>query len=292
MTPRRWLELSVGGLSAEEGAHLVEGLLALGARSVWEDAGRWITHFPDRGDGDALLERARRVLADLEGLPTLDIDTSWRDHEDWAATWRRGLGPRRIANRLVVTPTWESPVTRPGDVVIELDPGVAFGTAAHGTTRGCLRLLERAVTSGSRVLDVGAGSGILSIAAAKLGATEVVALEGDELALGALAENVERNGSADRVRIRPGWSDARALGSLGAFDVVAANLEVGRLLPLLEALVHAVDAPGWLVAGGMTVQERTSIEVALGELGVQPRAVEIDDGWCSLLLRRSGGAKT
>lgn len=290
MTPahRRWLEVAVRCPGAgDRAALLADGLLLLGGRAI-EERGAWfVTHVEDPGDVDAFLRRACDALAEATGLSGIEVRGDWRDHEDWSEVWKRGLAPRRITDRLVVRPSWTGyPGKREGDVVLVVDPGMAFGTAEHGTTRGCLRLLDRVVRPGDRVIDVGAGSGILAIACARLGASEVLAIEGDPLACEAMAENLERNGVADRVRVSCSWADAAALRALQPASGVVANLESGILEPLVPGLVGAMAPEGWLIVSGLLAEEWPMLRAVLEEAGCRAAAEDADGDWRSALLRR------
>lgn len=285
---RRWVELKARSREGDEAAEsLAEGLVALGGRAVEERDGWYITHLPDEPADEVGLEDALHAqLVVLTGLSDLDVEVSWRGHEDWAETWRRGLAPRRLTDRLVVRPSWmEVEDARAGDLVITLDPGMAFGTAEHGTTRGCLRLLDRAVSPGDRVLDVGAGSGILSIAAALLGADEVLAVESDPLSCEALAENVVRNGVEDQVRweVRP--ADVDWLSAAGPVSGVVANIEWGVLTPLLPGFVGAVEPGGWLILSGILDTEWSQMREATEEHGFTFVELDEDGQWRSGLFR-------
>ena len=157
---RRWLELRVrDAAAAEPSPLLVEALLALGARAAEEIDGWFVTAVPEPDDPEAFLARAATTLRELGGSDAIELVTAWRGHEDWAETWRRGLAPRWVTERILVRPSWAAPDAEHPHVEIVIDPGMAFGTAEHATTRGCLRLLDRTVKAGDRVLDVGSGSG-------------------------------------------------------------------------------------------------------------------------------------
>lgn len=284
---RRWLEVAARCPSGGELEPLLgEGLVALGGRAIHEVEGRYVTHVEEPADPEAFLRRAREVLEDLVAPAPVEVSTRWIEHEDWAETWKRGLAPRRIGPRLVVTTTWHPVDARAGDVVIAIDPGMAFGTAEHGTTRGCLRLLQNALSQGDRVLDVGAGSGILAIAAALLGAGDVLALEGDPLAVEALAENVTLNHAQGKVRWETRWADAEALAALHPLDGIVANIETGILRPLLPGFAAGVRQGGWLVLSGILAEEWPGMRADAVEAGFAFVAVDEDGEWRSGLFRR------
>lgn len=283
----RWVELWA---RASEGSALgdllTEGLVALGGRAVEERDGWYVTHLPEPADLEDLLATARTTLSDVSGTDAIELRTEWRAHEDWAETWRKGLAPRRLTPRIVVRPSWtEVPDPRPGDLVITLDPGMAFGTAEHGTTRGCLRLLDQAVGEGERVLDVGAGSGILSIAAALLGARQVHAVESDPLACEALDENVVSNGVAGTVTWEVRAADVPWLSDRDPVDGVVANIESGILHPLLPGFRAVVREGGWLILSGILDVEWERMAEAAGQAGFELEAVDVDGEWRSGLFR-------
>ena len=261
--------------------------MALGGRAT-EERGLWyITYVEEPDDLDAFVQRARESLTTGTGLDGIEVHVEWKAHEDWAETWKRGLVARRVTDRIVVRPSWIEVTDDVGDaIVIVLDPGMAFGTAEHGTTRGCLRLLDSVVAPGDLVLDVGAGSGILAVAAARLGAADVVAIEGDPLACEALEKNLVRNGVAGRVRVVQEWADEASLRGYHPVSGVVANLETGILTPLFPGLTGAIEAGGWLIVAGVFEDEWPNVEGAL--VGAGCRVVDIDeDGeWRSGLLRR------
>ena len=262
---------------------LAEGLLALGGRAVQEVEGWWITHL-DPSEAPAPDDVTARLAA-LTEISDLDVDVRWQEHRDWAELWKRGLAPRRVGERLVVTPSWCEVERLPGDVVLTLDPGMAFGNAEHGTTRGCLRLLESSVRGGDRLLDVGTGSGVLSIAAVHLGAAAVLALDGDRWAVGQARENLEANGVSARVRVEEHRVDSPSLAALGSFDGVIANIERGLLVPLLDGLVGAVDRGGWLLLSGILAPEWDDFAELVTGRGCDLEALDEDGEWRSACFR-------
>ena len=145
--------------TTDRAALLADGLVALGGRAVEERDGWYVTHVEEPTDPDDFVRRAHEVLALITGLGEIEVQVDWQAHEDWAETWKRGLVVRRVTDRIVVRPSWlEATDVGPDDIVIVLDPGMAFGTAEHGTTRGCLRLLDRAVREPANLIRPGASS--------------------------------------------------------------------------------------------------------------------------------------
>ncbi len=179
----------------------MDALRRVGARTVERNGERVVALFPPPPDPEALLAEAASVIRASTSVTEPRLSWHWRSHADWAAAWRAAHPPERVAGRLVVAPTGS--VWRGGnDLVIRLDPAVAFGTAEHPTTRACLRMLVTHLPPDARVLDVGAGSGILSIAAALLGAARVLAQEADPLACVAARANAAASGVPGCIDVR------------------------------------------------------------------------------------------
>lgn len=286
--PQRWLELSVRSASAGDRAPLLaEGLLALGGRAAEERGGWYVTHLPEPPDIERFEASARDRLVTATGLADIELRSRWQEHEDWAETWRRGLGSKRITNRIVVRPTWvEASLETDHDIVILLDPGMAFGTAEHGTTRGCLRLLDIVVAPGDRVLDVGSGSGILSIAAARLGAVSVLAVEADPYACETLAENLRLNHVTDQVAAVELRVDHDWLAAGERYSGIVANIVTGVLSPLLVGFREALLGDGWLVLSGIMETEWSVMLERTESAGFRLVETDADGEWRSGLFRK------
>ncbi len=210
---------------------------------------------------------------------------------DWTTEWKKGLGPRTIG-RIIVTPSWVAVTPRAGEVVVVVDPETAFGSGEHGSTRGALLLLDRAMArhasrqahQGARVLDLGSGSGILAIAAAKLGAARAVGIEFDVEAIPVAERNVERNDVADRVVILEG--DAGELALLGApADIVVSNILRTVNVLLLPAVKGALAARGIAIFAGMEEAEAVLFKPELEQAGFAVMDDVRDAGWWSCAVR-------
>jgi len=197
------------------------------------------------------------------------------DEEDWLESWKASFTPMRIG-RFLIRPTWAEPADPGDDIVVELDPGMAFGTGLHPTTRQCLETLSRLELAGRSLLDVGTGSGILAIAAGKCGARPVVATDVDELAVRAARENCARNGVGAVVL------EGSAADVEGTFDVVVANIVAATLQTIAPDMRARLAPGGTLVVAGIIAEKEGATVDAL-RLGVASR--DQRDDWVSLVLR-------
>jgi ribosomal protein L11 methyltransferase len=240
--------------------------------------------------------RGRAAIRLVAFDPTITCEPVEVSDEDWAVRSQSALGAIRIG-RVVITPPWSrtdvgrlaamSRATGTPDTVTIIQPSMGFGTGHHASTRLCLQLLQDLLPSGAAVLDVGTGSGVLAIAASKLGAARVVAIDNDEDALASARGNVQLNGLERAVSLN--LSDA----SIGlrdleeVFDAVLANLTGPQLVRLAEPLAARLEASGVLIAGGVTADEAAEVATALtaSDLEIERRVEE--DGWVGLALRRT-----
>jgi ribosomal protein L11 methyltransferase len=230
-------------------------------------------------DAFAKVSDVRDALGHLQAFglgPIGELALRRVEDEDWLEAWKASLEPIRVGSFLV-RPTW-SDASAKGAIVIALDPGMAFGTGLHPTTQQCLEALSTLRLDGRRVLDVGTGSGILAIAAAKQGASEVVAVDVDPIAVGAAAQNAERNGA--RLDVRRGSAEDVA----GEFDVVLANLVGPVLVAIAPSLRARLRRSGSLVVAGIVRDAEPDVLVAFARSGLGVVDRQQRDDWIRLIL--------
>ena len=281
--PARWLEVEAHAPDEVDRALAAEVLVAAGARAVEETDQGLKTHFPEPAGSPEDFVRGLGSLLEQAGVAVPPALTwRWQRHEDWATLWRQGLGPRRIGRRIVVHPSWIESPSVPGDIDLVIDPGIAFGTAEHATTRLALALLEDRVGPGQTLADVGTGTGILGIAAARLGAARVLGYEIDPYAWSVARENAARNEAGDAFEVVEGpLAEASA-----SFDGLIANIEWVRLAPLVPALSGAVRPAGWMVLSGILTEQREAALAQLMELGWDPVDEAAEEDWWAVALSR------
>lgn len=216
-------------------------------------------------------------------LGKLEILQSGLDDEDWAESWKKGFKPIRLGNHMVVKPTWTQYESKPGDHIIELDPGMAFGTGTHETTSLCVRLLEKHVRPGQKVIDIGTGTGILAIAAAYMGAKHVLAIDFDPIAIRVARENIAMNGFADVICAREG--DLLEQVDEVA-DVVVANIIADVIIMLAGPVVNHIRSDGIFICSGIAREKKNEVVVALENAGYQDLEVLDDGEWTAIAARR------
>ncbi len=233
---------------------------------------------------DASAQKIAEGLWHLRQLGTVsELRSRVQKQEDWANSWKDQFQVTRIGRHFVIRPTWRAYDPNPGDVVIDLDPGMAFGTGLHPTTALCMSWIESLEVAGQRVLDAGAGSGILSIAAIKRGARSSDALEVDPVAVKALVQNVELNGFSDQIRAQT--ADVRqALPVEGTFDLIIANIISRILIEAATSLAAVAHVGTQLVLSGVIEAHESSVITAFQTVGFDVLDRRASGDWVSLLL--------
>lgn len=232
---------------------------------------------------DAIAQRVRALPGVALDIGPGRIDTRTVEDSGWAHVWKMHFAPFAVGRRFWIKPTWDDQPVPPGRVLIELDPGMAFGSGLHSSTQLCLRVLEDRLTPGCRVVDVGTGSGILAIAAARLGAAAVTARDCDPVAVAVARSNVRHNGVESMVHVEEG---SLLEGVHDPVDFITANLTADIHLDLLPTAGGHLIPGGWLAASGI-VAERVSEVRAAAEAAGLPAVEELEDAeWRCLVLTR------
>ena len=271
-----WLAVRVSSGEARDAA--LAALFELGSQGVQEVGDDLVTHFSE----DVALDDVIRTVRDA--APDATVQTSRVEAVDWSEEWKRGVGAHDLG-ALSIVPPWLAGGRDPARTVI-IEPEMAFGTGEHETTRGVVRLLPALIRPGDRVADLGAGSAVLAIAAAKLGAAHVVAIEIDHDAIANANENVERNGVASRVTVFEG--DATVLLPLVApVRVVLANILSSVLLELLPSIRDALTADGEAILSGILLEERETMLSALARDDWRLVAEDVEGAWWTARVARS-----
>ncbi|MFI5274152.1 MAG: 50S ribosomal protein L11 methyltransferase, partial [Ktedonobacterales bacterium] len=219
---------------------------------------------------------------------------------DWANAWKEHFHVSHLGRRTVIKPSWREYSAQPGEVVVELDPGMAFGTGLHPTTRNCILALEDTLRPGDRVLDVGTGSGILALAALKLGARSVLALDVSQVAVEAARANAAANDLAERIEVRLATLEGAAGepftplppgitlhgAEIGTYDLVLANIIARVIGQLAPALLRATRPGGTLIASGIIAERRHEAEAPLVAAGLTDIRALIEGDWVTLVGTR------
>lgn len=287
----RWLELTVAVNSSDvDMVAEVLGRFGYGGVAIEEQGSQATVRIFIPID-NSLAERRLELEG---GLTQLVLKSPLKLHQresveqDWETSWKKYYKTLAIGERLIIKPSWQDYTATPEQVVIEIDPGMAFGTGQHATTRVCLVALERHLRPGMAVLDLGTGSGILAIAAAKLGASRVLALDINPAAVAVARSNAEANGVSDLMTV--------ALGTLPTdktrrrnFDLVVANITAKVIDELAEPLVRSLKPQGIIIAGGIIEECLEEVSMRLQE--ARARIIDVlSDGEWRTILAQSGEA--
>ena len=307
-----WMEITV--LTTTAGADMVSQILmdAGSSGTMIEDKNDVALNQRPEGQWDIIDEEiARRIGDDVKVTGYYEVDAALNDRvrlvegeirrvrdmdlgfdagkleilqqtfagEDWAESWKKSFKPLRLGSHMIVKPGWADCEILPGDKVIEIDPGMAFGTGAHETTGMCVELVEKYVTPGATAIDVGTGTGILAIAAAHMGARDVLAIDIDRVAVRVAAENVRINGFEGTIRCEAGdllkSVDARA-------DVVIANIIADVIIMMAAPVKAHIRDGGVFICSGISVERRQDVLDALDAAGYELLDARGRGGWCAM----------
>ncbi|MBN2356899.1 50S ribosomal protein L11 methyltransferase [candidate division KSB1 bacterium] len=245
-------------------------LFQSGARGVIEEPDRLHAYFAESVDARTLCDGMRRYLCSLRELgfnaDANDITCNVIPEQDWNKEWKKHFHGFALSRKIFIKPTWEKAPGKHYPCLIEIDPEMAFGTGTHATTRLCLQLLESTIRGGEQVVDIGTGTGILAIAAAKLGARRIYAFDLDPIATITAVKNARQNGVGEQIAFYTGTLSAVCPGRIRP-DIVFANVnrrEIVKMLPLMKKLL---DYPKNLIVSGILVEERAKIETDLLRFG-------------------------
>ena len=296
----KWLEISLA--TSAENAEAVADVLARFA-----SAGTAITgetqapgapftvraYLPEPVASTSVQQQVREAIWHLSQIsPLPEPSFQWIEGEDWTESWKANFHPLAIGQRLLVLPPWIAP-TDAARIPLVLDPGMAFGTGAHPTTQMCLAALERLVQAGDFVIDLGCGSGILSVAAVLFGAGHVLACDTDDEAVAATRRSAELNRVDTRIEVVRGSlpeTAARLAGRRPA-DLALANILAATLRDLLqEGLAGLVRDEGRLVLSGILADLEGDVEEAADAVGLTLEQEIFEQGWCSLIFRKENAA--
>lgn len=234
------------------------------------------------------LESLRQELNEVEkrmGMAPIALSIVDVKEEDWANSWKVYFKPDKIGAKTVIKPTWEEYEASPGELVIEIDPGMAFGTGNHATTALCINLLEQYVTSGMQVLDVGTGSGILAIQAALLGANSVEAMDFDTVAVKAAGDNIALNHLQEKVTIA--HSDLLAAAK-GKGDLIVANIVADIIIRLIPDTINHLQGPKLFISSGIIDTREQDVVEALQNSRFHIVEIKRSAGWVAIVAQYQG----
>ena len=267
---------------------LLENLSAilgqLGFEGFWEEAGtlrgyvtasRWSPRLEEEVRSVALLI-ARASASAAPRIAVREIAT-----QNWNREWEKTIQPIRVTDRIVITPTWHPIEPGANDVVLIIDPKMSFGTGYHETTRLVLQLMEPRVRTGMTILDLGTGTGVLAIAALRLGAGHATGVDIDEWSFENALENVRLNGVADRARILQG--DLSAVPA-GRFDMILANIQLNVIAPVLPELRDRLVPNGSILLSGLLVSDEEEISAGLDRAGLAAVERRTENEWLALAV--------
>lgn len=275
---REWVEVRI--VSSMDAGELLGMLDDPAAAGAWEENGVIHLYWP----GDRWTADAQSALTRLLEPPSAILSVRTLPDEDWNAAWARSVKPIRIGQRIVVRPSWEPASLRPGDVEVILDPKQAFGTGHHATTQLLLERLQASIHGGERVLDVGTGSGILAMAALKLGAASALAIDNDPVAVDCAKGYAAENGCGPELDLRVAVLDDLDRDDRAGVTIVLANLDRKTLLGAAPSLGVYLRQGARLLLSGLLAEDRADVTAAYERVGGTVVLSWQREGWLALEL--------
>ena len=223
------------------------------------------------------------LMRHIKSFPAMNVKKLYDD--DWEKAWKSHFTLLRVASDLVIKPSWIEYAPSAKELVIEIDPGMSFGTGHHPSTRACLELLNKLVHPGMRIMDIGCGSGILTIAAVKLGAKKVLALDVDAIAIQVCKDNLMLNGGIGSVELLEGSLPNEKISS-DSVDIVVANISGAAIRDLSTDAHRYLKESGYLIASGMLKSDCDQLEIYMNDVGFSTICVREIDDWATLVLTK------
>lgn len=246
------------------------------------DADSVSAYFPKDGRFENSISKIRTELERLAAEPGIATRILFRemDEEDWAESWKEYFWPEKVGKNIVVKPTWRDYMPNPGEIVVEIDPGMAFGTGTHPTTSLCIQLIEKYLHTGDSVLDIGTGSGILLIAAGKLGAGNLQGIDNDPVAVDIARKNLVINHiGPERFTVTTGNLAEKVHQQ---FDVIIANILTDVILELLDSVPPLLCENGIFICSGIISENREKVTQKMERLGFEIAEVREKEGWAGI----------
>lgn len=244
-------------------------------------------YLKEKSRANALVEKINKYTDSLDEINKshieIELELNRIKEENWSKKWRESFKPIQVADKIVIKPSWIKKEF-PKKIVIEIEPKMAFGTGEHSTSRLCLKALDRYVSPGDKIIDLGTGSGILAIASAKLGASRVLALDIDSDAIANAKENITKNKVRRIVDLRRGTLDEKIPGNY--FDIVVANLTRAEIIKLFDKMSSALTENGLLILSGIQNKEKKKMEEFLLRESLLIKEDLSEEGWVCFIAQK------
>ncbi len=280
---KKWIEVKI-----QASPHYLEILSALifatHAEGIREEANNFSVYYPQNKWNTEvcklLLKELTRVIPDFDDSR---MEIIFQDEQDWLKKWKENFKPFHLTEKIVIQPDWESYRPEKGEIVLTIAPKMAFGTGHHESTQLCLMLLNRWFNPRMRLLDVGTGSGILAIYAAKRGGSNIVGIDNDPVAVENAKENAALNGAADKIEFRV--CDAARITDLD-FDLICANISRNVLIEIAPLLTNALTDGGILIVSGVLKSDRETVEKSYIANLMIPVEVKSKNEWIAMVFKK------